>query len=68
MARLTNDKRQKNQLVLAFLEESRSEAPTASGEGTESLEAKRRSENPAIGDRVPVAQPAESPYTDPYVR
>jgi RNA-directed DNA polymerase len=52
VARLTNEKRQKNQLVLAFLEESRSEAPTASGEGTESLEAKRRSENPAIGERL----------------
>ena len=44
------DKRQKNQLVLAFLEESRSEAPTASGEGTESLTAKRRAESPAIGE------------------
>jgi hypothetical protein len=49
--RLTSDKRQKNQLVLAFQEESRSEAPTASGEGTESLAAKRRSEHPAIGER-----------------
>jgi RNA-directed DNA polymerase len=45
-----SDKRQKNQLVLAFLEESRSEAPTASGEGTESLTAKRRAESPAIGE------------------
>ena len=44
------DKRQKNQLVLAFLEESRSEAPTASGEGTESLTAKRSAESPAIGE------------------
>src|ERR1700687_3446212 len=44
------DKRQKNQLVLAFLEESRSEAPTTSGEGTESLTAKRRAESPAIGE------------------
>ena len=44
------DKRQKNQLVLAFLEESRSEAPTASGERTESLTAKRRAESPAIGE------------------
>jgi hypothetical protein len=50
--RLTSDKRQKNQLVLAFQEESRSEAPRASGEGTESLAAKRRSENPAIGERL----------------
>jgi RNA-directed DNA polymerase len=47
-----SDKRQKNQLVLAFREESRSEAPTASAEGTESLAAKRRSENPAIGEQL----------------
>jgi RNA-directed DNA polymerase len=47
-----SDKRQKNQLVLAFPEESRSEAPTASEEGTESLAAKRRSESPAIGERL----------------
>ena len=52
MARLTSDKRQKNQLVLAFLEESRSEAPTASEEGTEALAAKRRFESPAIGERL----------------
>ena len=45
-----SDKRQKNQLVLAFLEESRGEAPTASQEGTESLTAKRRAESPAIGE------------------
>jgi hypothetical protein len=31
-----SDKRQKNQLVLAFTEEGRSEAPKASQEGTES--------------------------------
>jgi RNA-directed DNA polymerase len=47
-----SDKRQKNQLVLAFLEESRSEAPTASEEGTEALAAKRRFESPAIGERL----------------
>jgi len=47
-----SDKRQKNQLVLAFTEESRSEAPTASGEGTESLAAKRRTESPAIGEQL----------------
>jgi len=46
-----NDKRQKNQLVLAFREESRSEAPTASAEGTESLMAKCRAESPAIGEQ-----------------
>ncbi len=47
-----SDKRQKNQLVLAFPEESRSEAPTAFGEGTESLAAKRRAESPAIGEQL----------------
>jgi RNA-directed DNA polymerase len=46
------DKRQKNQLVLAFTEESRSEAPTASGEGTESLTAKRGAESLAIGETL----------------
>ncbi len=52
MARLESDKRQKNQLVLAFPEESRSEAPMASVEGTESLAAKCRSESPAIGEQL----------------
>ena len=47
-----SDKRQKNQLVLAFQEESRSEAPMTSVEGTESLAAKRRAESPAIGERL----------------
>jgi RNA-directed DNA polymerase len=47
-----SDKRQKNQLVLAFREESRSEAPTASEEGTESFAAKRRTESPAIGEQL----------------
>src|SRR5437660_7141345 len=47
-----SDKRQKNQLVLAFPEESRSEAPRASEEGTEALAAKCRSESPAIGERL----------------
>jgi len=45
-----SDQRQKNQLVLAFQEESRSEAPTASAEGTESFAAERGSESPAIGE------------------
>jgi RNA-directed DNA polymerase len=45
-----SDKRQKNQLMLAFQEEDRSEAPTASGEGTESLTAKRKAESPALGE------------------
>jgi RNA-directed DNA polymerase len=47
-----SDKRQKNQLVLAFPEESRSEAPTSSREGTESLTAKRAPESPAIGEQL----------------
>jgi RNA-directed DNA polymerase len=47
-----NDKRQKNQLVLAFMEESRSEAPMASVEGTESLTAKRGTESPAIDEQL----------------
>src|ERR1700724_3959042 len=59
-----SDKRQKNQLahsgsavsnqqmVLAFLDESRSEAPRVSNEGTESLAAKRGTENPAIGEQL----------------
>src|ERR1700731_4356668 len=46
------DKRQKNQLVLAFMEESRSEAPTASMEGTESSAGKRGIESPAIAERL----------------
>ncbi len=43
------DKRQKNQIqmVLAFTEERRSEAPKARREGTESLTAKRARESPA---------------------
>ncbi len=52
MARLMSDKRQKNQLELAFQEESRSEAPMASREGTESPAAKRKSESPAIGEQL----------------
>ena len=44
------DKRQKNQLqmVLAFTDEGRSEAPKARREGTESLTAKRTCESPAM--------------------
>ena len=41
------DKRQNNQLRLAFGEEGRSEAPTAPGEGSETLTAKRMIESPA---------------------
>src|SRR5579863_2020398 len=47
-----SDKRQKNQLVLAFPEKSRSEAPRASREGTESLTAKRGAESPALEERL----------------
>src|SRR5918911_5393069 len=47
-----SDRRQKNQLELAFTDESRSEAPTISGEGTESLAAKRGTESPAIGEQL----------------
>jgi RNA-directed DNA polymerase len=47
-----SDKRQKNQLVLAYLDESRSEAPRVSEEGTESLAGKRGTENPAIGEQL----------------
>ena len=59
-----SDKRQNNQLahsdsvvrdqqmVLAFVEEGRSEAPNSLGEGTESLAAKRGTESPAIGKQL----------------
>ena len=47
-----SDKRQKNQLVLAFGEESGGEAPTDSLGGTESFTAKRGAESPAIGERL----------------
>ena len=42
-----NDKRQKNQLELAFTGEGRSEAPRAPREGTESFAAKCETESPA---------------------
>ncbi|MFV2070136.1 MAG: group II intron reverse transcriptase/maturase [Pirellulales bacterium] len=45
-------KRQNNQLVLAFFEEDRGEAPKGLGEGTESLAAKRKAESPAIGEQL----------------
>lgn len=47
-----SDKRQNNQLELAFMEEGRSEAPTVSIEGTESLAAERKAESPAISERL----------------
>jgi hypothetical protein len=47
-----SDKRQKNQLVLAFTEEGRGEAPKASREGTESLTAKCETERPASHEQL----------------
>jgi len=47
-----SDKRQKNQLVLAFADESRSEAPSVSEEGTETPVAKRGTESLAIGEQL----------------
>ncbi len=47
-----SDKRQKNQLVLAFTEEGRSEAPKASREGTESFTAKCETERPARHEQL----------------
>ncbi|HEY6272211.1 MAG TPA: group II intron reverse transcriptase/maturase [Terriglobales bacterium] len=49
-----SDKRQKNQLqmLLAFTDEGRSEAPMARQEGTESLTAKRAHESPAVPEQV----------------
>ena len=47
-----SDKRQNNQLVLAFEDESRSEAPRVSVEGTESLTVKRGTQSPAIGEQL----------------
>jgi len=45
-------KRQKNQLVLAFLEEDRGEAPKGLLEGTESSAGKRGTESPAITEQL----------------
>src|SRR4051794_20669988 len=47
-----NDKRQKNQLELAFQDESRSEAPRVSREGTESFAAKCGTESLAMGEQL----------------
>jgi len=46
------DKRQKNQLVLAFMEEDRGEAPKDLQEGTESSAGKRGTESPAITEQL----------------
>src|SRR5271157_1913178 len=47
-----SDRRQKNQLVLAFDEEYRGEAPNGLAGGTESLVAKQGTESLAIGERL----------------
>ena len=47
-----SDRRQKNQMQLAFPEERRGEAPRTEGEGTESLAAKRSAESPAETERL----------------
>jgi RNA-directed DNA polymerase len=47
-----SDKRQKNQLKLAFMGEGRSETPRSVREGTEALMAERRTESPAKTDRL----------------
>jgi RNA-directed DNA polymerase len=47
-----DDKRQKNQLVLAFMEEYKGEAPKSLQEGTESSTGKGGTESPAIAEQV----------------
>ncbi len=47
-----SDRRQKNQLELAFTNKSRSEAPRVSVKGTEAFMAKRKAESPAIGKQL----------------
>ena len=47
-----DDRRQKNQLVLALLEEDRGEAPRCLPEGTESSAGKRGIESPAITEQL----------------
>ncbi len=47
-----DDRRQKNQLELALMEESRSEAPTASMQGTESSAGRCGIESPAIAEQL----------------
>jgi RNA-directed DNA polymerase len=46
------DKRQKNQLVLAFMEEDRGEASKGLQEGTESSAGKRGTESPAMAEQL----------------
>jgi len=47
-----NDKRQKIQLKLAFAEDAKGEARSAFVEGTESFKAERKTESPAIVERL----------------
>src|ERR1700676_3054331 len=47
-----SDKRKKNQMLLAFAEEYRGEAPNGLDGGTETLTAKRGTESPAIGEQL----------------
>ena len=47
-----SDRRQKNQLVLAFMAEDTGEAQRAASEGTESFTAKRRTDSRAIGEQL----------------
>jgi RNA-directed DNA polymerase len=47
-----SDKRQKNQLVLAFAEEEKSETPKTPREGTESLTAKCETERPVSREQL----------------
>jgi len=46
------DKRQKNQLELAFLEEDKGEALKSPQEGTESFAGKRGTESPAMAEQL----------------
>ena len=46
------DKRQNNQLKLAFMEEDRGEAPKGLREGTESSAVKCGTESPAINEQL----------------
>ena len=46
-----DDKRQKNQLVLAFMEEDRGEAPKGLSEGTESSAGMRGTKSPAMAEQ-----------------
>ena len=47
-----DDRRQKNQLVLAFMEEDRGEAPKGLQEGTETSAGKRGIESPAMAEQL----------------